>query len=115
MRSPHELSPSQTAVIAAAMGYSLTRWRAFVLPLRAHYSGSVIVTTGPPASQPEGVVALAQAHRVQLVLAEVSCKQSYATLNAAAKCPSMALMRFGQLASLCAPFRFCFSCDFQKD
>ena len=101
-----------TAVVSAAIGYALVRWTAFVLPLRAHYAGSVIVAT-QVASLPDAVRALADRHRVVLVEAEKhACNSSYHTLDSGAACPFISLARYRQLAAICAPFKFCLSVEY---
>lgn len=104
--------PARSAVISAAMGYKLLRFVAFVVPLRKHYDGAIILLVGQNNSQEVLRLCAEQHVELQHVNTTAVC-HSYATLNTGAQCPGFALSRFALLAESCRGFDMCFSIDFR--
>ena len=105
--------PARTAVLSAAMGYKLLRFVTFVVPLRLHYDGDIILLLGRNTSQ--DVLSLCAQQRVTMqYITNISAVcHSYATLNSGAQCPGFALSRFTLLAESCRGYDLCFSIDFR--
>ena len=105
------------AVVTVAIGYPLARWAAFVLTLRAHYDGAIVVFTNRTALGAD-IIALALAQRVQLaaLATEGGCPDHNSTLSVSR---AMAGNNFKDhtfavaIAAKCRQYRWCFSTDFR--
>ena len=88
------------AVISAAIQYPVISFLRFVLPLRVHYSGDVLLITDPEAARTWS--SLAREYRVRLVTS-VNCTRE-----------TLLTQRFVEYERLCAPpYTLCFATDFR--
>lgn len=99
------MKPSRTAVLAAAVGYPWVRFATFLMPLRVHYRGDIVLIVDPDLMDPEAT-RLCNEQRVDLrpiASAGLKCGKI--------QCPSLVVARFHMIAELCAPYELCLTTD----
>ena len=100
---------STNAIIAVAYNYSWIHHATFTMPLRAHYSGDVILLTEPPERMHPGVRQLNAEQRVTLVTMHDKCMEARAGCH-----PSwMVPVRFRLYAEHCRSHSLCLAVDFR--
>lgn len=96
--------PSRTAVLAAAVGYPWVRFAAFVMPLRVHYGGDIILIVNRTLMDAETEQLCAeQRATLEPLRTKVECGK--------VQCPSLVVARFLQIAELCGPYELCLATD----
>ena len=100
---------SATAVISVATGYPWVRYATFLLPLRVHYKGDIILLGEPPNRIAPDVRQLCDEQGVSIeVLRVKACDAS------AIQCPEVVTARFRQIAAICRRgYTLCLSTDFR--
>ena len=100
---------SSSAIIAVAIGYPWVRYANFLLPLRVHYKGDVILLGEPPGKVAPEVARLCHDNRVTLETLKVK-----ACATGALQCPEVVTARFRQIATVCRRgYTICLSTDFR--
>lgn len=103
-RSVRSETRSRTAVISTAVGYPWVRFATFIMPLRVHYAGDIVLIVDPDGLQADAAE-LCEQQRVAVTpfRGNVTCGK--------VQCPGLVVARFHQIAELCAPYELCLATD----